>query len=224
LPPSLTSLFPPACLLLPLFFPFPSPSLCPCCLSLTQSIRSLLPRRALLYFARVPRNITHRKMYARDTQIIINETKRRSKQFRNTEKNEAKRSKTYTSSVCCQRDATRICCCMALLLLSAGAAAWRPQRPRSRRALQQSIDISCPQGAQHSVARLTGRQSLLLSIDGTYRQTDVGRSTVSYPLRTLCGQRQKSKSWQVRTGRHRGHDRLCVVESFHGSESSRLIV
>ena len=153
----------------------------------------VLPRRALLYFARVPRNITHRKMYARDTQIIINETKRRSKQFRNTEKKEAKRSKTYTSSVCCQRDATLICCCMALLLLSAGAAAWRPQRPRNRRALQQSIDISCPQGAQ----RLTGRQSLLLSIDGTYRQTDVGRSTVSYPLRTLCGQRQKSKSWHI---------------------------
>jgi len=174
LPPSFTSLFPPACLLLPLFFPFPSPSLCPCCRSLTQSIRSLVPRRALLYFARVPLNITHRKMYARDTQIIINETKRRSKQFRNTEKNEAKRSKTYTSSVCCQRDATRICCCMALLLLSAGAAAWRPQRPRNRRALQQSIDISCPQGAQHSAAN---RPTVIAAVDRRDIQTD-GRRTL----------------------------------------------
>jgi len=67
----------------------------------------------------------------------------------------------WASSVGSQRDATRICC-------------WAPA-PAARRP-QQSIDISCPQGAhQHTVW-----PPLLLSIDGTDRLTD-GR-TDAQPL------------------------------------------
>jgi len=58
------------------------------------------------------------------------------------------------------------------LRLSAGARAAR--RP------QLSIDISCPQGAQQQ----TRRPSLLLSIDGTDRQTD-RRPTVTYAPHTM---------------------------------------
>jgi len=61
------------------------------------------------------------------------------------------------------------------LLLSAGAPAARPQL---------SIDIFCPQSDQQQ----TRRPSLLLSIDGTDRQTD-GRTPdrIDVYIRILCG-------------------------------------
>ena len=53
----------------------------------------------------------------------------------------------------------------------------------------QSIDISCPHGAQQQ----TRRTPLLLSNDGTDGETD-GHLTVTYTLlRILCGQCQKAK-------------------------------
>jgi len=60
---------------------------------------------------------------------------------------------------------------------------------RRRQRPQLSIDIFCPQGAQQQ----TSRTPLLLSIDGTDRQTN-GHVTVTQTLlRMLCGQRQKAR-------------------------------
>ena len=63
--------------------------------------------------------------------------------------------------------------------------------------MQQFIHISDPQGAQQQTQRLL----LLLSIDGTDRQTD-GRSTVSHKLDSVCvyvksSARLESEVWAV---------------------------